>query len=342
MKSIFLDTINNKKTSRPPVWFMRQAGRILPSYQKLKKQYSFSQMMKDPELAAQVTLLPINDLGVDAAILFSDILIIPEALGMGLEFTDKGPMFDNPLTQYKNPAEQLIKNTKKLDHVYENIDMVIEKRGEDVPLIGFCGGPLTTFCFMFRGNIRDITFHDAIKFLYSNPKESMKILEALTDLSVEYVRNQANHGIECFQLFETYSGLIPEEMYLKKILPLSKKILNEARSSGLPTIFFPKGLGSGISYIDKETCDYLSVDWQMNLSHARNIISDELGIQGNIDPRILYSSFEEIEKYLSTLIPFGTENNNWIINLGHGFLPDIDHNKAKFVVDWIKQTNWKR
>ena len=342
MKSIFLDTINNKKTSRPPVWFMRQAGRILPSYQKLKKQYSFSQMMKDPELAAQVTLLPINDLGVDAAILFSDILIIPEALGMGLEFTDKGPMFDNPLTQYKNPAEQLIKNTKKLNHVYENIDMVIEKRGEDVPLIGFCGGPLTTFCFMFRGNVRDITFHDAIKFLYSNPKESMKILEALTDLSVEYVRNQAKHGIECFQLFETYAGLIPEEMYLKKILPLSKKILNEARSSGLPTIFFPKGLGNGISYIDKETCDYLSVDWQMNLSHARNIISDELGIQGNIDPRILYSSFEEIEKYLSTLIPFGAENNNWIINLGHGFLPDIDHNKAKFVVDWIKQTNWKR
>ena len=247
MKSIFLDTINNKKTSRPPVWFMRQAGRILPSYQKLKKQYSFSQMMKDPELAAQVTLLPINDLGVDAAILFSDILIIPEALGIGLEFTDKGPMFDNPLTQYKNPAEQLIKNTKKLDHVYENIDMVIEKRGEDVPLIGFCGGPLTTFCFMFRGNVRDITFHDAIKFLYSNPKESMKILEALTDLSIEYVRNQANHGIECFQLFETYSGLIPEEIYLKKILPLSKKILNEARSSGLPTIFFPKGLGT-VSY----------------------------------------------------------------------------------------------
>ena len=93
---------------------------------------------------------------------------------------------------------------------------------------------------------------------------------------------------------------------------------------------------------NRETCDYLSVDWQMNLSHARNIISDELGIQGNIDPRILYSSFEEIEKYLSTLIPFGAENNNWIINLGHGFLPDIDHNKAKFVVDWIKQTNWKR
>ena len=131
-------------------------------------------------------------------------------------------------------------------------------------------------------------------------------------------------------------------MYLKKILPLSKKILNEARSSGLPTIFFPKGLGNGISYIDKEICDYLSVDWQMNLSHARNIISDELGIQGNIDPRILYSSYEEIENYLSTLVPFGTENNNWIINLGHGFLPDIDHEKAKFVVDWIKQTNWKR
>ena len=342
MKSIFLDTLNNKKTSRPPVWFMRQAGRILPSYQKLKKQYSFSEMMQTPELAAKVTLLPIEDLGVDAAILFSDILIIPEALGMGLKFTDKGPIFDNPLTKYENPSSQLIKNTKKLKHVYDNIDMVLNKRPENIPLIGFCGGPLTTFCFMFRGNVRDITFHDAIRFLYSEPKESLKILEALTDLSIEYVKKQANHGIECFQLFETYAGLVPEDFYLEKILPLSKKILNEARLNNLPTIFFPKGLGNGLSKIDKNICDYLSVDWQMNLNHSRKIINDDVGVQGNIDPRLLYSSYNQIEKYLSDLIPFGESNHNWIINLGHGFLPDIDYKKAKFVVDWIKQTNWKR
>ena len=131
-------------------------------------------------------------------------------------------------------------------------------------------------------------------------------------------------------------------MYIEKILPLSKKILNEARNNGLPTIFFPKGLGNGLSYITKDVCDFLSVDWQMNLNHARKIISRDIGIQGNIDPRILYSSYNDIEVYLSTLKSFGENNNNWIINMGHGFLPDIDYKKAKFVVEWIKETNWNR
>ena len=136
MKSIFLDTLNNKKISRPPVWFMRQAGRILPSYQKLKSKHSFSEMMNYPDLAAQVTLLPIKDLGVDAAILFSDILIVPEALGMGLEFTNKGPLFDNPLTKYDKPSEVLTKDTSKLKHVYDNINRVLETRDDNTPLIG--------------------------------------------------------------------------------------------------------------------------------------------------------------------------------------------------------------
>jgi uroporphyrinogen decarboxylase len=174
MNSIFLDTLNKKDTDRPPVWFMRQAGRILPSYQELKKIHSFSDLMNSPELAAKVTLLPINDLGVDAAILFSDILIVPEALGMGLEFTEKGPVFSKPLTQFKNPSEQLIVDRSKLTHVYDNIDEIIKTRHENTPLIGFCGGPLTTFCFMFRGHARDVTFNDAIKFIYSNPSESKK------------------------------------------------------------------------------------------------------------------------------------------------------------------------
>ena len=164
----------------------------------------------------------------------------------------------------------------------------------------------------------------------------------MVDVSIEYVRNQAKNGIECFQLFETYAGLIPEKMYRDKILPLSKKILHEARESGLPTIFFPKNFGNGLNYINKDICDYVSIDWQMDLEHARKIVDKEVGIQGNIDPRILFSSYSKIEEYLSSLVPFGQKNNDWIINLGHGFLPDIDYKKARYVVEWIKQTNWNR
>ena len=342
MNSIFLDTLNKKDTNRPPVWFMRQAGRILPSYQELKKNNSFSDMMNDPNLAAKVTLLPINDLGVDAAILFSDILIVPEALGMGLKFTDKGPLFDNPLTKFEYPSQHLIKNLDKLNHVYDNIDKVLEVRNPNTPLIGFCGGPLTTFCFMFRGHVRDVTFNDAIKFLYSNPSESKKIIDALVETSIEYAKNQVKHGIECFQLFETYGGLIPEDMYNELILPASKKILNSVRDLGIPTIFFPKNFGGGLKYVNKDLCDFVSIDWQTNLYSAREMVDKEVGIQGNIDPRLMYSDYASIEKELSKLIPFGRDNQDWIFNLGHGFLPDIDYKKAKFIVDWIKETNWKR
>ena len=342
MNSIFLDTLNKKDTHRPPVWFMRQAGRILPSYQALKKMHSFSDLMNNPELAAKVTLLPINDLGVDAAILFSDILIVPEALGMGLEFTEKGPIFSKPLTQFKKPSEQLIVDRSKLTHVYDNIDEIINIRPENTPLIGFCGGPLTTFCFMFRGHARDVTFNDAIKFMYSNPSESKKIIDALTELSIEYALKQVEHGIECFQLFETYGGLIPEEMYIELMLPASKRILNAVRDKGIPTIYFPKNFGGGLKHINKDICDFVSIDWQTPIETARALVDKSVGLQGNIDPRLLYADESVIEKHLQGMIPFGRDNQDWIFNLGHGFLPDIKMEKAKFVVDWIKETNWNR
>lgn len=342
MNSVFLDTLQGKKTDRPPVWFMRQAGRILPSYQALKKGHSFSDLMNSPDLAAKVTLLPIHDLEVDAAILFSDILIVPEALGMGLDFTDKGPIFTKPLTQFEKPSEQLIPNRDVLTHVYDNIDEIIKTRPENTPLIGFCGGPLTTFCFMFRGHVRDVTFNDAIKFLYSNPAESKKIIDALTELSIEYALKQVEHGVECFQLFETYGGLIPEEMYKELMLPASKRILNAVREKGVPTIYFPKNFGGGLKHINKDICDFVSIDWQTPIDTARMMVDDSVGLQGNIDPRLLYADESVIEKHLEAMIPFGRDNQDWIFNLGHGFLPDIKMEKAKFVVDWIKETNWQR
>jgi uroporphyrinogen decarboxylase len=149
----------------------------------------------------------------------------------------------------------------------------------------------------------------------------MKILDALVETSIEYARNQVKHGIECFQLFETYGGLIPEDLYNEIFLPLSKKILNSVRDMGIPTIFFPKNFGNGLKYINKDICDFVSVDWQANLYHARKLVDKEVGVQGNIDPRLLYSDYSVIEKELEKLIPFGQENQDWIINLGHGFLP---------------------
>ncbi len=339
-KNIFIENINGNITSRPPVWFMRQAGRILPSYLRLKEKYSFDEMMQNKELAAKVTLLPLDDLGVDAGILFSDILVIPKALGLELEFTAKGPKFHNALDQNIND-KNLIFDSSKLDYIYNNIKEIKSQR-PNTPLIGFCGGPLTTFLFMFRRNESNKDFNHVIKLFYKEKKKCIKIMEMITEASVEYVKNQVKRGIDCFQLFETYCGIIPEEMYTEIVLPYSKKILNTAMDKNCKSIFFPKNYNNGLNQLNKGICDIASIDWQLPIETARSLLSSDIGIQGNMDPRIFFADKKEIEKYLITLSKFGAKNNNWIFNLGHGFIPGIDVKNVNFVVDWIKNHNWNR
>lgn len=341
-KSIFLDTIKGIKTERPPVWFMRQAGRVLPSYQKLKQNHTFWQLMKDPKLAAEVTLLPVHDLGVDAAILFSDILVIPYAMGMGLDFTDSGPKFDNPLKDSSDPIKQLDPNTDKLGYIYDAIDEIIRTKPENIPLIGFCGAPLTVLAYMIQGLGMSHTFTDAVKFIYSNKEVSKELVERITDMSIIYAKEQVKHGISAFQLFETHAGLIPWELYNEMFMPSVRRIAKELREVDCPFIFFPKGIGTGAFHLTPEDCDYLSVDWQLSITEVRAKLSKQIGLQGNLDQRLLLADKKSIELELEKFKVFGKDNFNWIFNLGHGFLPEIPFENAKFVVDWVKNTNWER
>jgi uroporphyrinogen decarboxylase len=340
--SIFLDTLKGKKTSRPPVWFMRQAGRVLPSYLELRDKYSFWQLMNKPELAAQVTLLPVYDLGVDAAILFSDILVIPYALGMGLEFTDNGPKFDTPLREYSNPLERLSPKPDKLEYIYNAIDEIIRTRPDNTPLIGFAGAPLTVLCYMLQGLSSKNNFPDAITYIYSNKPIVDKLVNAITELTIEYATRQIEHGIDAFQLFETHGGILPFGYYEQVFLPSVIKISKAVRDKGVPFIFFPKDIGTGISQITPEICDFLSVDWQTPIVVARKMVHKEVGLQGNLDPRILFADKSAIEDELRKYLPFGEKEYKWIFNLGHGFMPGISYENARYVTDWVKTTNWRR
>ena len=340
--SILLQTLRGEQTERPPVWFMRQAGRVLPSYMKIKENYTFWQMMQNPEVAAKVTLLPIDDLGVDAGILFSDILVIPHALGMGLEFNDSGPVFDQPLAYRENPLAGLQADPTKLNYIYEVIDEIIRTKKEETPLIGFCGAPLTVLLFMLQGLGRKGDFPEAIKFIYQNKETTKKLIEVVTDLSIVYAQGQIKHGVDVFQLFDTHAGLIPVDLYQELFMPSIRKIGAAVREKGIPFIFFPKGLGVGIADITPEDCDYLSIDWQIPIGTARKMVDSKIGLQGNIDPRLLYASQPEIEKALQPYIEFGKNNQNWIFNLGHGFMPGISFENARFLADWVKRTDWKR
>ncbi len=342
MNSIFLDTLNGKSQDRPPVWFMRQAGRVLPSYLALKEKHSFWEMMQNPQLAADVTLLPIHDLGVDAAILFSDILVIPYAMGMGLDFTEKGPVFSKPLKDVANPSANLKPDANKLNYIYNAIDAIIEKRPDNIPLIGFCGGPLTVLCYMIQGLSTNHAFPDAINFIYSNKKETIKLIDALTELSIEYLNKQVDHKIDTFQLFETHAGLIPTELYNELFMPSVRKMARAAKDRGVPFIFFPKGLSTGLKYLQPDDCDFVSIDWQIEINEARKLVHPEIGLQGNLDPRLLYASQDRIAETLETYIEFGSKNHNWIFNLGHGFMPGIPYENAQFLANWVKNADWKR
>lgn len=338
MDNIFIKTIKGEECQRPPVWLMRQAGRVLPRYLQLREQYSFSELMETPELAARVTLMPVEDLGVDAAILFNDILTIPTSMGMEIEWTERGPQFSQPLSNFQEPLKHINIKTERLDHVYQAIDNIVQQ--SSVPLIGFCGAPLTTLCYMLQGISTKPTFPEAKKFFYQNPEETKKLIDAVTDLSIEYATRQIKHGVIAFQLFESHAGLLPTEMYEELFLPAVCRITEAVHSAGVPLIFFPKGLGCGLKLITPDVCDFVSIDWQTSLIEARRMVHPEVGLQGNIDPHLLFAPQEVIAQKLEGYKQFFRQHHRWIVNLGHGVLADTPFDNVKFLVNWIKTTNW--
>ncbi len=340
MVSILLDKLCGKETSRPPFWYMRQAGRVLPSYLEIKEKHSFWEMMQDPKIGAQVTLLPIRDLSVDAAILFSDILVVPYAMGMGLEFTNHGPVFERPLSTLKNPLSAIKPDTHKLDYIYRVIDQIKKDIPVHIPLIGFSGAPLTVLCYMLQGLGRNIEFPGAVKFIYQNKPIAKKLTEAVTDVTLEYIKGQIDHGIDVFQLFDTHAGILPYEEYNELFMPSIKRIGSYIRSRQIPFIFFPKGFGSAYKSITPDVCDFVGIDWQTPINDARTMIHKEVGLQGNLDPRILFSDKQVIEKKLLAFLEFGKKNQDWIFNLGHGFIPGIPYENARFLSDWLLSANW--
>ncbi len=341
-KPLLLQTLSGEKTARPPFWFMRQAGRVLPSYMALKHKYSFWQMMKNPQLGAEVTLLPVHDLGVDAAILFSDILVIPYAMGMGLDFTDEGPVFEKALVHRSHPLEGLHPDPTKLHYIYDVIDEIIRTKPSHIPLIGFCGGPLTVLCYMLEGLGRRAEFPDAIDFMFKNPAETQQLVDVICELTLEYIKGQVKHGIQVFQLFETHGALVPFEMYKALFLPMVEKVAAQCRELNIPFIYFPKGIGAGISEITPEHCDFLSIDWQTPLEVARKLVDPAIGLQGNLDPRVLLADELTISKTLEGYLDFGSKNQNWIFNLGHGFKPGIPYEKIQFMTEWLRSADWGR
>jgi uroporphyrinogen decarboxylase len=331
---LILRAAKGERVERVPVWMMRQAGRILPEYRAVReKAGSFIKLATTPELAAEVTIQPVDILGTDAAIIFSDILVVPEAMGLPYEMVEtKGPIFPKVIQNKKDIDALRISNPEKeLAYVLKAIDIVKKELNGRVPLLGFAGAPFTIFCYMVEGK-GSKTFSIAKKMLYSEPELAHLLLQKITDTTIAYLKAQAKHGADLVQIFDSWAGILSPDQYRKFSLPYIAQICDAINE--VPVTVFAKGAFFARKEMSNLKCEVIGLDWNMDISESRRMIPHKT-LQGNLDPCVLYGSFKDIEKYTKKMIKnFGGQK--YIANLGHGVYPDTDPDKVKCFIDTVK------
>jgi uroporphyrinogen decarboxylase len=331
---LILRAANGERVERVPVWMMRQAGRILPEYRAVREQAgSFIKLATTPELAAEVTIQPVDILGTDAAIIFSDILVVPEAMGLPYEMVEtKGPIFPKVIQNKKDIDALRVSNPEKeLAYVLKAIDIVKKELNGRVPLLGFAGAPFTIFCYMVEGK-GSKTFSIAKKMLYSEPELAHLLLQKITDTTIAYLKAQAKHGADLVQIFDSWAGILSPDQYRKFSLPYIAQICDAINE--VPVTVFAKGAFFARKEMSNLKCEVIGLDWNMDISESRRMIPHKT-LQGNLDPCVLYGSFKDIEKYTKKMIKnFGGQK--YIANLGHGVYPDTDPDKVKCFIDTVK------
>jgi len=335
---IFLRAVKGEVTERPPVWLMRQAGRILPQYRAVRASLSgFIELVTTPDKVAEVTIQPVDELNVDAAIIFSDILVIPECMGLEYELIEKkGPYFPETIKSVAD-IEKLDHGqaaAEKLEYVYNGLDITKKELNDRVPLIGFCGAPFTLFCYMIEGS-GSKTFSKAKKMMYENPDAAHMLLEKLTETLIAYTKLKVQHGADVIQIFDSWAGVLNQEMYAKFCIPYIKRINDALQADGVPTIVFSKGAWFSIREIAAINSNVIGTDWNMSVDFIRNTVGEERVVQGNLDPCVLYSDHKEIERRTVEMInAFGSKHH--IVNLGHGVYPDTPLDGVKAFVNTVK------
>jgi uroporphyrinogen decarboxylase len=337
MDSVFLDVCRGRTTSRTPVWMMRQAGRYLPEYRAVRSRIDFLTLCKTPELAAEVTVQPIDRLGVDAAVIFSDILIVLEALGMDLTFApDHGPRLGNPIRKIEdvdklNPSDLC----ERLSYVYDSIRLVSKAlTPRNVPVLGFAGAPLTLACYAIEGKTTR-EFHITKAFLYRHPEVFERLLGVLAEAVRQHLEGQMAAGASAVQIFDTWGGMMSQSDYRRFMLPTIKKIVEPLRKQGVPVILYLNGSTPHLESMQASGATVLSVDWRFPLSKVRERTHPQAILQGNLDPTVLYSRPAEIQTRVRQMLE-DNGGNPIIGNLGHGILPDIPVEHAQCFVEAVK------
>ncbi len=332
---LLLRAARGEKTERTPVWLMRQAGRILPQYRAVRESVSgFIELATTPELAAEVTIQPVDILGVDAAIIFSDILVIPEAMGLPYEMVEKrGPHFPNTIQSVADLAKLHVADPETdLGYVLEAIKIVKKELAGRVPLIGFAGAPWTIFAYMVEGS-GSKTFSKAKKMLYTDPELSHQLLQKITDSTIQYLQAQIQYGADLVQIFDSWAGILSPNQYRVFSLPYIAQICDAITNA--PKTVFAKGAFFALAEMRSLNCETIGLDWNMDIQETRALVGPQKTLQGNLDPCVLYASFDTIRKETENMLrSFGPERH--IANLGHGVYPDTDPEKVKCFIETVK------
>jgi uroporphyrinogen decarboxylase len=335
---LFLRACKRKPVERTPIWIMRQAGRYLSEYRAIRDKYDFLTMCKTPELAAEVTLQPVDILGVDAAIIFSDILVIPEAMGMKLQIIEgSGPVFHTPVRTERVAGKlKTIDPSKDLKYVLDAIALTKKELNGKVPLIGFSGAPWTLLTYMVEGEGTK-SFSNVKRLIYNNPELAHNLLKKLTTAVAHYLSAQIKAGVNAVQIFDTWAGILSPRDYLIFALKYVNQLIARIKRTNEPIIYFPKGVHYSMRTTADCGADVIGIDWTIDMEKARDKIGKKVAIQGNLDPNVLYAEPNFIRREAKKVLVAYGQGTGHIFNLGHGILPDIDPAHAKVLVDYVKE-----
>jgi len=340
--SKFIKALNLQDNSIPPVWFMRQAGRYLPEYQEIRKNYTnFLDMCKQPKTCAELALQPIDRFDLDASILFSDILTIPDALNLGLAFHEgEGPKFSNPISSPQDIKKLIRFDVNAVDYVFKAVEETKKQLPKDIPLIGFCGSPWTLAAYAIEGG-GSKDFKKTKSFMKENPDELQEFLEILSNACYEYLRQQVLSGVNALQIFDSWADLLVNNelnrFSLKYTQMLTHLLKADPVTANIPIILFEKSPNKKIVDILFEEITCASLHWKEDIKKVAKKLKNKYAIQGNLDPKILLNSDESIWDETQKICNVMKDYPGFIFNLGHGITPDIDPCKVQVMINAIRQ-----
>ena len=334
-QSIFLQAFQGTNITIP-VWFMRQAGRYLPEYRKLRERYSLEEMFAAPELVSRVTFMPVKTIGVDAAILFADILTLPAAMGFRVRFPEgSGPVIENLIK--KSADLKQIRDFEDLPHLKKAIAATIQELPANVPLLGFAGAPFTVACYLLCNDPTD-KLRNVLQFAYRYPEDFKKLLEKISDNTIRYLNFQKQAGIKAFQLFDTWAGSLRPADFAHWALPYVQKIFKEV---DLPSIYYVKNSAPVVRLMEQSGADVISVCHSVVFGHEPILESNRTGVQGNLFNGLLYADLATLKKEVNDVLLGARHYRRYIFNLSHGVFPDTDLHKLRAIVEWVHGFAWK-